>query len=75
MRETLELIVKKLVDMPEKVEINETVGTNVTILEVTVDETDVGKIIGKEGKTAASIRTIIKSIAKKNGTRIIIEIV
>ena len=75
MRETLELIVKKLVDLPEKVEINETTGTNVTILEVSVAETDVGKIISKEGKTAASIRTIIKSIAKKNGTRIIIEIV
>ena len=75
MKETLELIVKKLVDLPEKVEINETTGTNVTILEVSVDESDVGKIIGKEGKTASSIRTIIKSIAKKNGKRIIIEVV
>jgi len=70
----LELIVKSLVDNPEKISINEISGENSTIYEVKVAEEDMGKVIGKQGKVAKSIRTVIKAIAAREGKRVIVEI-
>ena len=74
MKELAELIVKALVDQPEHVQIKETEGDSVLILEVSVDPTDVGKVIGKEGRIANSIRTIVKSAAIKQGKKVTLEI-
>jgi len=70
----LEVIVKSLVDNPDKVSINEISGENSTIYEVKVAEEDMGKVIGKQGKVAKSIRTVIKAIAAREGKRVIVEI-
>ncbi|HCC07545.1 MAG TPA: KH domain-containing protein [Clostridiales bacterium] len=74
MKNLLELIVKSLVDNPEKISINEISGENSTIYEVKVAEEDMGKVIGKQGKVAKSIRTVIKAIAAREGKRVIVEI-
>ena len=74
MKNLLEVIVKSLVDNPDKVSINEISGESSTIYEVKVAEEDMGKVIGKQGKVAKSIRTVIKAIAAREGKRVIVEI-
>ena len=75
MRELVNSIVKSLVDYPEDVTINETVGSSVIILEISVSKTDIGKVIGKEGRIANAIRTIIKAAAAKDNKKVTVEIV
>jgi predicted RNA-binding protein YlqC (UPF0109 family) len=75
MKESLELIIKSLVSNPDKVSIEETDGEREVTFEVKVENTDMGKVIGKEGRIAKSIRTIMKSIAAKEGKRVRIEFV
>ena len=65
MKEVLETIIKSLVDNKSAVEIKEIDEEKKVIFEVKVDEKDFGKIIGKQGKIAQSIRTIMKSLSKK----------
>lgn len=68
-------IVKSLVDNPDKVEVTtENESEKVVIIKVSVDESDLGKVIGKGGKIANSIRTIIKSASAKSGRRFIVKI-
>jgi predicted RNA-binding protein YlqC (UPF0109 family) len=74
MKELIEFIVKSLVDLPNEVNINEVEGEKVTLIELHVAKTDVGKVIGKKGKTAVAIRTIINAISTKQGKSIKIEI-
>lgn len=75
MEELVGYIVKSLVDNPDKVEITtENESEKVIILKVTVDPSDLGKVIGKGGKIASSIRTIIKSASAKSGRRFIVKI-
>jgi len=74
MKEFVEYIIKNLVDHPDKVKINEIGGTNILIIELSVHKPDIGKIIGKDGKTINAIRTIIMSIARRNGLRVAVEI-
>jgi len=74
MRELVEYIVKSLVDKPEAVTINETQGENATIIEVRTAPEDAGKVIGREGRIANSIRTIVKAGAAKQQKRITVEI-
>lgn len=73
MKQLGEYIVKSLVDMPEKVELSEIESERTTILEIKVDESDKGKIIGKQGRIIKSIRTILQAAAAKNGKRIVVE--
>lgn len=73
MKETLEVVIKNLVDNPEEVSINEVNGEKSTVLEVKVAEQDMGKVIGKQGRIAKSIRTVMKAIASKDKKRITIE--
>ena len=76
MKELVENIVKALVDFPEEVAINETVGQNVIILEIYVADDDVGKVIGKKGRNVGAIRTLLTAAsAKEGGKRSILEII
>ena len=67
MKEFIEFIAKKLVNKPEAVRVEETIDGNEVNFILYVDDTETGKVIGKEGKTAKSIRTLIKAVAAKNG--------
>ena len=75
MKETLELIINSLVNDKEGVSINEIDGEKSVIFEVKVAENDMGKVIGKEGRIAKAIRTIMKSLAAKEEKRITIEFI
>jgi len=75
MKELLELIVKSLVDRPEQVEVTEIEGEHTTVLELRVAREDLGKVIGKQGRTARSIRTILGSAGMKLRKRIVFEII
>ena len=75
MKEILETIIKNLVDEKDSVEINELENENGITLEVKVSEKDMGKVIGKEGKIAKAIRTIMKSVACKERKKVTVEFV
>ena len=74
MKEFVEYIVKNLVDNPDKVRINEIGGAHTLIIELGVEKSDIGKIIGKKGKTINAIRTLLMSVASRNGIRVNLEI-
>lgn len=74
MKELVEFIVKSLVDNPEKLVITTEEEGEVLKIFIKADENDIGKIIGKQGKIAKAIRTIVKSAAMKLGKKVIIEI-
>jgi len=75
LKELIELIIKGIVDNPDKVEINEIVGEKSSIYEVKVDSDDIGKVIGRQGRNIKSIRTIVNAAAQKDDKRVVIEIV
>ena len=74
MKEFVAYIVKNLVDNPDMVKINEIGGTQTLIIELSVEKADIGKIIGKRGKTINAIRTLLMSVASRNGLRVNLEI-
>ena len=74
MKELLELITKALVDAPGQVVIREIEGEQTTVLELRVAQEDLGKVIGKQGRTARSIRTILSAAGMKLGKRVVLEI-
>ncbi len=75
MKDLITKIVKTLVDQPEEVSVNEIKGAHTTVLEVSAAKTDVGNIIGKQGRTAHAIRTILSAVAGKKHDKYILEIV
>ena len=75
MKEILESIIKNLVENKDEVSINEIQGEKSIIFEVKVAESDMGKIIGKQGRVAKAIRTIIKALASKEQKHITIEFI
>lgn len=75
MKEILETIIKNLVEDKDSVEINELENEKGITLEVKVSDKDMGKVIGKEGKIAKAIRTIMKSVAGKERKKVTIEFV
>jgi predicted RNA-binding protein YlqC (UPF0109 family) len=75
MKDLVEYIVKALVDNPDKVVVKEIAGEKSIIYELRVGEGDLGKVIGKEGRTAKAIRTIITAAAMKQGKRTVLEII
>jgi len=75
LRELIELIIKGIVDNPDKVEINEIIGEKSSIFEVKVDPSDIGKVIGRQGRNIKSIRTILNAAAQKDDKRVVLEIV
>ena len=74
MKEFLELMVKHLVDKPHEVQINEIDGERTVVYELRVGQGDMGKVIGKHGKTAKSIRTLLAAASAKAGKRAVLEI-
>jgi len=74
MKQLIEYIAKALVDNPDKVEVKEIAGEKTLIYELRVGQGDLGKVIGKEGRTAKAIRAIITASAMKIGKRAQLEI-
>lgn len=74
MKEFIETIVKHLVDQPDLVRLTEVQGAKTTVYELRVGPGDLGKVIGKKGQTAKSIRTLIAAISAKKGKRAVLEI-
>src|SRR4051812_24387483 len=74
MKELIEDIAKALVDEPEQVSVRETTGEQVTVLELRVAPGDLGKVIGKQGRTARSIRTLLGAAGMKQNRRFTLEI-
>ncbi|RLC52655.1 MAG: RNA-binding protein [Candidatus Cloacimonadota bacterium] len=75
MKELIEFVVKALVDDPAAVDITEVTGDKVTIYELRSAKSDIGKIIGKRGRTASAIRTIINAVSARQGKRAVLEII
>lgn len=73
-KELVEFIVKSLVDSPDEVNITTIEGEKSTILELRVASDDVGKVIGKQGRIAKAIRTILSASATRDGKRTVLEI-
>ena len=74
MRDLILIIAKSLVDKPDEVEVTELKGDITTVLELRVAKDDLGKVIGKQGKTAHAIRTILNATATKLNQRAVLEI-
>lgn len=71
----IELVSKALVDMPDSVEVNEIEGEQTTVIELKVDKSDLGKVIGKQGRTARALRTILNAASTKLRKRSVLEII
>jgi predicted RNA-binding protein YlqC (UPF0109 family) len=74
MKELIEFIAKALVDEPDQVRVTEVEGEKVTVIELRVAQSDLGKVIGKQGRTARSIRTLLNAVATKLKKRAVLEI-
>jgi predicted RNA-binding protein YlqC (UPF0109 family) len=73
-KDLIEYIVKFLVDEPDQVNVNVVEGEKSTILELKVASTDIGKVIGKHGRIAKAMRTVLQAAAAKNGKHTVLEI-
>ena len=74
MKEFVEFIIKNLVDKPGEVQVKEIAGERTVVLELRVGKGDMGKVIGRDGQTAGSLRTLIAAAAAKQGKRSVLEI-
>lgn len=74
MKELVEYIAKSLVDNPEEVSVTQVDGEKAIVLELRVASEDMGKVIGRQGKIAKAIRTVVKAAATKEGKRAVVEI-
>jgi len=74
LKDLVEVIAKALVDKPEEVKVKEIKGDKSIIIELSVAPEDVGKVIGKQGRIAKAIRTVVKSAAAKSDKKVIVEI-
>jgi uncharacterized protein len=74
MRQFIEFIVRALVDHPEEVDVSEIEGSRTTVYELRVGQGDLGKVIGKNGQTAKSIRTLLAAASARQGKRAVLEI-
>ncbi len=75
MGDLVEFIAKALVDNPDEVSVNEVEGSQSIIIELKVAPDDMGKIIGKQGRIAKAIRTVVKAAAIKDNKRVVVEII
>ncbi|GAB6088264.1 KH domain-containing protein [Alkaliphilus crotonatoxidans] len=75
MGELVKVIAKALVDFPDQVVVNEVEGNQSIIVELKVAPEDMGKVIGKQGRIAKAIRTVVKAAATKDNKRVIVEII
>lgn len=75
MKEFIEYVTKQLVDHPSQVHVDEIIGQHTVIYELRVGDGDMGKVIGKRGRTADSLRTLLTAAAAKQGKRSLLELV
>ncbi len=75
MKELVELLARSLVNFPDAVQVNEVHGDTASVLELKVAKEDLGRIIGKQGRTAKSIRTILNAAASRTNRKVVLEIV
>lgn len=75
MKELVTFIAQSLVDKPEHVSVSEVEGNQTTVLELSVAKEDLGKIIGKQGRTAQAMRTILSAVSSKMKKRTVLEII
>jgi predicted RNA-binding protein YlqC (UPF0109 family) len=75
MRDLVQYLAKSLVNKPDAVEVKETEGDAASVLELKVAKEDLGRIIGKQGRTAKSIRTILNAAASRTNRKVVLEIV
>jgi len=75
MKELIEFIVKALVDDPGSINVTEVTGDKIIIYELRTAKTDIGKVIGKRGRTAGAIRTILNAVSARQGKRAVLEII
>jgi len=75
MKELVEILAKALVDHPEDVKVNEAQREDTLVMQLTVHKDDMGKVIGKQGRVAKSIRTVVRAAAIKDGKKVVVEII
>ena len=75
MKDLIEYIAKALVDLPDQVKVSEVEGEKTSVIELTVAKEDLGKVIGKQGRTARAIRTILSAASTKIRKRSVLEII
>lgn len=75
MKELLEFIAKSMVSNPDAVSVEETVKENTVVLSLSVGENDMGKVIGKQGRIAKAIRTVVKAAASHENKKVTVDIV
>lgn len=75
MKELVEVIAKALVDHPEEVNVTVNEKENVIVLELHVAQSDMGKVIGKQGRIAKAIRSVVNAASSRDGKKVIVEIV
>jgi hypothetical protein len=75
MTELVKVIAKALVDNPDAVEVREVAGRSAIVIELKVAPEDMGKVIGKQGRIAKALRTVVKAAANKSNSKVIVEIV
>ena len=75
MKDLLQFLAQQLVNDPQAVDVKETQGDTASVLELRVAKEDLGRIIGKQGRTAKSIRTILNAVASRQNRRVVVEIV
>ncbi|MBC7324850.1 MAG: KH domain-containing protein [Moorella sp. (in: Bacteria)] len=75
MKELLLILAQALVDHPDQVSVNQVEGEKSVILELRVAQEDMGKVIGKQGRIARAIRTLVKAAAAHQGKRVVVEII
>jgi predicted RNA-binding protein YlqC (UPF0109 family) len=75
MRDTVEMIIRELVDQDEAVDVREFEKNNTTVIEVRVAESDMGKLIGRQGKTVKALRSVLHAAGIKQKRRFLLEIV
>ena len=75
MKQTLIDIAKSLVEFPDEVVVNEKISGDVVVLELSVAQSDMGKVIGRQGKVAKAIRTVMRAVANLENKRVIIDII
>ena len=75
MKELVEVIAKSLVDYPEEVVVTETENDKTIVVELHVASSDMGKVIGKQGRSAKAIRSVVKAAASKSDKKVVVDIV
>ena len=75
MKEVVEVIAKALVDDPDSVAVSERQDGRTTVIEVRVAESDMGKVIGKQGRIAKAIRSVVKAAAAKEDKKVVVDII